>query len=572
MKKGFVIVILLLLLSLFGLQGCKETTPVDEGLGADPTQEEIAAEESQSEEQPLEAEAAGEEAGQEDENKIGGTLVYAINMEPDTLDPHKTYSGASNTVLANIGASLVWLDENGEYIPYLAESWSASDDGLSWMFNLRQDVYFHNGTPLTAHDYAWTFNRAVDPETASPVAGTLLGDVNSIEAVDDYTLQINLNTPNFSLLFGLSSIGYVQPLSQQYFEEVGADEFANNPVGVGPFKFKEWHIGENIILERNPDFNWGPACFESSGPINIETLEYRVLTEYSTTLAGLEAGELDYSELETRDLKRLLETDEFFSFASPVQGINPFVLMNVEQTPFDAANIRKAFNLAIDRESIIQIVYQEGASIQYGPISESVAGYWEGVKKIGYDYDPETALSLLQDDGYELNSDGFLEKDGQLLELELKVDQEDSWIKIAQLVQEQLKKVGVKITIVQMDINTLMGVCASGEYRLAIFGYGYGEADLLYYIFHSSMIGALNLSRVSNPDLDLLLEQSRTEIDPETRQEVVNQIQQIVVEEAYVLPLITPMASSVLNNRVQGANLNLKTGFLELFDAYIVEK
>ena len=569
MKKGFGILILLILIGSLGLQGCKET-PANENPAVDPAKEESLSQDSLTEEQP--AEDQEEEAGQAGENKVGGKLVFAINIEPDTLDPHKTYSSGSNSVLANIGSSLIWLDENGEYFPYLAESWSASEDGLSWVFTLRQDVYFHNGTPLTAHDFVWTYERAINPETASPVAGTLLGDINSIEAVDDYTLQINLNSPNFSLLFGLASIGYVQPLSQQYFEEVGEDEFANHPVGVGPYLFKEWHTGENIVLERNPDFNWAPACFESSGPVNIETLEYRFLIEYSTTLAGLEAGELDFSDLEKRDVNRLIETGDFVAFASPVQGLNPFVLLNVEKAPFDDVNVRKAFNLAIDRESIIQIVYQEGASVQYGPISESVAGYWDGVEKIGYGYDPETALALLQDAGYELNSDGFLEKDGQPLELELQVDQNDVWIKIAQLVQEQLKTIGVKIEIVQMEINTLMSLCASGEYSLAILGYGYGEADLMYYIFHSSMIGALNMSRVSNPDLDLLLEQSRTETDPETRQEVVNQIQQIVVEEAYVLPLITPMSYSILNTRVQGATLNAKTGFLELFDAYIVEK
>ena len=571
MKKGLRILILMVLFGSLGLQGCKGS-PANTEIPSDESSAAVEnAEDAQTSEQANEENSEEIPESIESENTAGGTLVYAINFEPDTFDPQKTSSAASNNVLANIGASLIWLSEDGQYYPYLAESWTVSEDALSWTFKLREDVLFHNGTPLTAHDYAWTFNRAIDPETASPVAGVLLGDVNSILALDDFTLQINLNAPNFSLLFGLSSIGYVQPLSQQYFEEVGEDKFATNPIGVGPYRFKEWQTGEKIILERNPDFNWAPSCFESSGPLSIETLEYRILSEYSVTLAGLEAEEIDFSDLEPRDINRFLETGSFSVFEVPFQGINPFVLMNLEKAPFDDIRVRKAINQAIDREIIKSIAYQDGAAIQYGPISDSVAGYWAGVEEIGYDLDTQAALDYLQDAGFSLNTEGVMEKDGEPLKLELKVGQDDTWIKVAQLIQEQLKQIGIEIEITQIEKNTLMGICASGDYSLAIMGYGYGEADLMFYMFHSSMIGALNFSRIANPELDELLPKTRTEINPEARQEIVNQIQQIIVEEAYVVPLVTPLTYSVINNRIQGAHLNSKTIILELFEASIVE-
>jgi len=562
MTKKWLLFLILVSIAAVLLQACQPET-VEESPAAEeqPTAQEEAV--------PTETAASGNDEAPA--TGAGGNLVM-VNLEPDTLDPHKTYSGAAFTIMSYIGSSLIYISETGEYCPYLAESWNSSEDALTWTFNLRQDVTFHDGTPLTAQDYAWTYNRALDPETASPVTPSLLGNVESIQAVDDHTLEIKLVSPNFPLLYGLTAIGYVQPLPQRTFESMGADAFARSPVGVGPFKFVEWVTGDHITLARNPDFNWAPVCVEAERAPSIESLEFRFLPEYAIILAGMEAGEVDYASIEARDQQRILDTGNFNVFEWPIQGIYPYLILNNEKPPFNDIRVRQAVNMGVDRESIIEIGYQGGAVPQYGPISATVMGYWPDVEEIGYSYNPEEAKSLLAEAGYTLNASGVMEKDGVLLQLDLlSISGDEGFLRVSQLVQEQLKNIGIELNIVQYESNSLWSVVEAGDFTISIGATGYGEADLMFFMFHSSNIGVMNFSRTVNPELDTLLERSRSETDPAIRQEVVNNIQRIIVEQAYIVPLITPVNKFALNSRVAGASFNRFMAYLELFNATITE-
>ncbi|MCU0514334.1 MAG: ABC transporter substrate-binding protein, partial [Anaerolineae bacterium] len=191
----------------------------------------------------------------------GGRMVIAINIEPTTFDAHLT-NGAGSISL--IGATLVARDpQTDDLVPYLATGWTTSADGLVWDFALREDVIFHNGDPLTAADYAWTFNRWLNPETASPSVAAVSAII-AAEAVDTYTLRLTLAIPFAPLLDNLT-VAYAQPLSRRAVEE-GGSGYGVQPVGVGPFRFKEWIPGERFVVERNPDYNWAPN-FVHQGPV-----------------------------------------------------------------------------------------------------------------------------------------------------------------------------------------------------------------------------------------------------------------------------------------------------------------
>jgi peptide/nickel transport system substrate-binding protein len=220
-------------------------------------------------------------------SKVGGTLVVSIAAEPSTLDPDLADNSG---ILDVIGATLIARDpQTGDFVPWLAESWEISADGTVITFTLKDGILFQDGTPLTAQDYAFTLNRAVDPNMASPVAGPALIGLVSATATDDKTLVITLAAPNFSIFSTLATLnGFMMPLSKAYVESNGLDFVARNPMSVGPYKFKEWVTGEKIVLERNPDYTWGPAY--APGPPNIETVEYRIIADQATEVAALEAG------------------------------------------------------------------------------------------------------------------------------------------------------------------------------------------------------------------------------------------------------------------------------------------
>jgi peptide/nickel transport system substrate-binding protein len=500
---------------------------------------------------------------------VGGTLVWALPAEPDTLDPQKTAAGVSDAVNVMIGASLVMLAPDGSYVPYLAESWEISDDGLVWEFKLKENILFHDGTPLTAEDFVWTFERAMNPDTASPVSATLLQPVASLEAVDDYTLRITLAEPFFPFLNNLASQGYLMPLSQAAVEQWGED-YGRHPVGVGPYRFKEWQTGNKIVLERNPDFDWAPE-YAHQGPRYVENVEFRIIPEYATIVAGLEAGEVDFAEVEPKDLEHLEATGQMEIYAELQQGLRPYVSINTAQPPFDDLRVRQAFNLAVDRDALIRVVELGNAVPQYGPLSPSQTGYWEGVEYIGYGYDLEKAKGLMAEAGYTPGSDGILEKDGEPLSLVLKTLAIESWVKNAQILQEQYKALGVDIQLEQADQGILIPDVLGGNYQMAVFGITWPEADMLFMLFHSSMLGALNTDQVSDPDLDEILTKTRTTVDPAERQQWVNEAQRRIVEQAYAVPLYIPQNFFALNQRVNGEVFSNTTLNLYLEDAYIGE-
>ena len=552
-KSLFVIMSLLLIVSII-LTGCGKT------------EEPAAVEEAPAAEEAVAEEEAVEEAVVE-ETAEPTTFSWAIQTDPDTLDPHKTGAAVSDYVMSFIGSSLVALDTDGSYKPYLAKSWEISEDGLTYTFTLRDDVLFQDGTSLTAGDLAFTYNRALDPETASPSAGPMLGPVASIQALDDYTLEFVLETPFFPFLYGLTSAGYLMPLSQAYVEANGDDYIARNPMSVGPYKMSEWVTGEYVLLEKNPDFNWGPETWGNTGPWHIDYIKFPIIPEQSTTVAGVEAGEIDLSPVEAKDLE-LFQSDSFDILEQPQQGLRPYIALQTTSAPLDDINVRKALNMAINREAVLQLLEQGNGVVQYGPLSPSQIGYWPGVEEYGYPYNPDEAKALLEGAGYTMNADGYYEKDGEILAFTLFTLPVESWVKAAEVAQSMFKDIGVEITIQQEEQGVVIPKILGGEYQISMFGMTYPEADVLYLMFHSSQIGGFNYAFVNNPELDAILDRTRSETDPAARQEAVNEAQKFIAEQAYTLPLYAPINFWVLNSRVKNYVFNPTIGFI-LADAYI---
>lgn len=497
---------------------------------------------------------------------VGGELVYTLTFEPDTLDPQKTQLGDAFSVNSFLYSSLVTKDAQGNIAPYLAASWDISPDGLTYTFHLRQDVKFHNGDPMTAADVVWTYVRQNAPETASPNA--YLTTIDTVQALDDYTVQFILKNPNYYFLDLLPLDGYLGILQQKAVEQYG-DNYGRNPVGTGPFMFKEWVTGDHITLERNPDFIWGPP-FANGTPPNIQDIIFRIIPEPSTVLAGLEAGEIDFAGVEPRDIKNLEATGEFDIIRNPSQGMYSYVTYNVSAAPFDDLRVRQALVYATDKQALMDIVSpNSGASIQNGPLSPSQEGYWAGIEEMGYGYDLEKAKQLMLDAGYTYNTDGMLEKDGQPFSFDLLMY--NGWetsIKSAEVLQAQWKELGVDVKLQQQDLGAALTDLIEGNYEASMLAFGEPNSILLVELFHSRNIGASNFSQIVDPEIDAILDIMETSSDPAEHLQAAQDAQVRVVEQAYVLPLFTSMNFAVVSKRVKGYTDNVYAGF-RLWDAYI---
>jgi peptide/nickel transport system substrate-binding protein len=484
---------------------------------------------------------------------IGGTLVRAYGLEPDTLDPQKVTTDQAGFIQTYFGASLVALDPGtGKIVPYLATGWKVSDDGLTWEFALRKDVKFHDGSPFKAEDYVYTFTRALDPATKAIATKGLMGSLLSAKAVDDYTLQLQFAQPEAPFLVFLTNQAWMQPISKAAVERMGDVEFGRHPTGVGPYMVKEWVTGDHVTLERNPDYTWGPAF--AQGKYYVQTLVYRFIGDYSTIVAGLEAGEIDWAEVRPKDLAKFKGGGKFQIDEVPIMGIEPFLPLNTTRAPLDDVRVRQALNLAVDRDALIKAVMLGAAVPQYGPLSVNTPGYWSGVEKIGYGFDLARAKALMKDSGYVVGSSGFLEKDGKALKLTLKfAPSNDTWSQLAQALQGQFKALGIDLAIQQVESASLGPQVRAGEFDMILHGLTYPDPSVMVYMFSSGFVGtALNASRVKNPDLDALLAASQSAMDPAKRQDLLAQAQKLVVEQAYIIPLYAGKTLYAVSNRVKG--------------------
>ncbi len=541
--------------------------------GSTPAATEQAATDVESVSEPVQTEPTEVELVSEPvqtEPTVGGTWVYATDSDPDTLDIHFTVSGDSSFIMKLVSGSVLALDpETQEFVPYLAESYSLSEDGLTWEIKFKDGMKWHDGTPFTAEDYVWTLERVM--ANPSPATGAMIDGIGSVEAIDDLTVRILMDRPNSGMLYGLTT-SYTQPLPKAYIERVGAEEYSRNPIGIGPFMFKEWRTGDRIILERNPDFNWGPPYAVNQGAPYIEFIEIRTVPEYATRLAGIESGEIDLTQVRSKDIERVQNMDMVDIFPYEFQGAGPYLLFNLSQPPFDDILVRKAFNLAINREELVQVVLLGHGAPLWGVIAPATYGHWDGDKEIGYGYDLEQAKALMEEAGYALNSEGILEKDGQPLVLEFKVtpsERGDS-IKTAQVLIEQFKDLGVVLELQQLESGVWQSEQTAGNYTLTIDSWGWAEAQILMPIFHSSQMGGMNVGFVNDLELDPILLVAYMAPDRETLQQSLDEAQRYIIEKAYVAPLYSVQMHVAISKKFTGIITSAVAAQVELFDAYLV--
>jgi peptide/nickel transport system substrate-binding protein len=265
------------------------------------------------------------------------------------------------------------------------------------------------------------------------------------------------------------------------------------------------------------------------------------------------------------------QTGLFTLYETLLPGTGPHLQFNNSKPPLDDARVRQALSTAIDRDVIVKVAMQGQAVAQYGPLSASTIGYWPGVEYVGYRYNLDKAKALMQEAGYTANAEGMLEKDGQPLKLTLKtIAGEETWLRIAEILQEQFKALGADVQLEQQEAGSLVADEIGGNYELGMMQVGWSDADILYQLYHSSMIGALNLGQVNNPELDEMLTKTRVTLDPALRQQWVDDAQRYITEQALMAPLLSQVAYLAVNNRVEGELFSTTTYELFLNDAYLV--
>jgi len=428
----------------------------------------------------------------------GGIYRYPLNNDPATLDPVYVIDGYQGAVVVNIHEGLVGLDEELQPIPAIAKSWEVSDDGLTWTFQLRPDVKFHDGKALSSADVIYSIHRLLDPATDSPrrnmglfLAGSQAfadGKATSIKglsAPDAATVIMRLEVPFAPILSVLTMPNFaVVPAGS------GAEQ-SEQPVGAGPFRFAERTKGEAIKLVRN-------TAYHGAKPY-LDGITYVIMPNYESLMRDFETGQLEEAELglAAEEQERLKESQGMQFITLPVWGVD-YIGMDTRKPPLNNVKVRQAINHAIDWSPF----FDDTTFQSKGILPPGMPGYND--KLAGYAYDPDKARQLLAEAGYPEGLPGTIE---------LWTNNDYGSRAIVEYIRQQLAQSGIQLRLGLMEWNDLTDSADRGE--LAMFQLGwvadYPDPDtFLYPLFHSANFGkAGNSTWYSNPKVDQLLDRAR---------------------------------------------------------------
>ena len=471
------------------------------------------------------------DAGASAEIVPGGDLRAALTGEPDVLDPATSsiYTGAQ--VYEGIFSKLLDVDAEGNFVPDLATDWK-QDDPTTWTFTLVDDATFHNGEKFTADDVVYTFERILDPKTASAYAG-LFSQVDSVEAVDPTTVVFKLKAPFGPFLTNLAANGQI--VNQKAVE---SGDPAREPVGTGPFTFVEWVQGDHITVEKNESY------FQDE-KANLDTVTFKFLANDQSRIDSLSAGEIDWADaIPLQQVPTLSEDPRFTYVTSATAGIPDFLAMNTTVAPFDDKLVRQAFALAIDRAEVKEVAYL--GTGEDGLIEVPTGSTWYDDSTVfAAERDVEEAKRLLAEAGY---------ADGLTVEY-LGLSQYPELLKTGQVIRDQLKEIGVDMTIKAVDVSVWYEQFSSKDYQLTS---AYQERTIDPDNFYSLVIssgGPINTTGYSSTEADELVEQAAASDDEAERMELYNDLRGIVTEDAPLVFTHYETLNYLMNKNVTGSTI-----------------
>lgn len=480
----------------------------------------------------------------------GGTLVFGAWQTPDTMDPQKTGLAATGRILSNVFDPLVWRfpgDDN--FYPGLATSWEISEDALEYTFHLRTDVKFHNGEPFNATAVKYTFDRLNDP--ANGTLDTVPRGFNRVDIIDDATAKVVFDEPYAPFLILVAAGGW-RILPPVYAAE-NPEGMGLTPPGTGPFMVTEYVAGSYVTIKRNPDYNWAPeAYFGRQGPALLEGIDWRIIAEAGTRASTLESGETNLiEEIPPAQYETLSGNSSVTVYEQATLGCPRSVQLNCTKAPTDDKLVRQAINYAVDKTIITDIIFKGTVEPAWGPLEKLTPGYEPQVETL-YAFDPDKAKALLDEAGWVQDGD-YRSKDGVELKANFIVIANDNFDEAAQVIQSQLKDVGINLELSSEAEPTVFNTYNRGDQNFAnIFWWG-ADPESLYSLYHSSQIEqGFNWSHYTNPDVDALLEQGYIESDFEARMDLYKQAQMLIMDDAPLLPVWGKMQSMAGQTSVTG--------------------
>ncbi|MGI6878585.1 ABC transporter substrate-binding protein [Microbacterium sp. gxy059] len=472
----------------------------------------------------LSACSGGGSGGGGDESDVPAEIVVAKESEPTRVaDPIIDGSLAGYSWYYALFDTLTILTPDGEIVPRLSTEWESSDDLMTWTFNVREGVTFTNGDPLTAHDVAFTYNQILSEPDSSP--RSYMQPLESAEAIDDTTVEFHLNTP-FSPFPSITTSVSIVP--EDTYTEMGSEAFAEAPVGSGPYQFTSRNVGVDYVIERNDDY-WGEQA-------PYEKITFQTIADEDARLNGVLSSSVDVALIAPNQVDSVSGAAEAMSQES--NGVT-FFGMNSTEGPLQDQKVRRAVELAIDKQSLVDNVLDGRASVASQMIAPAVAGYDDSLEVS--DFDPDQARELLDEAGY----------DGTPITLSYaSAGRIPLSAEYVQAVQAMLQDVGFEIELEGMDQSTFSDRVYSDKDMPGIYLNTYAPSQMDGDPVIEDMFAGGYNDYAMEDETDELVDLTR-ETEGEERVEAYGDLMRYNEENSLLIPLYVPDTNFVVSDDVE---------------------
>ena len=484
------------------------------------------------------------------------TLRLGLDVDAGTGDPRLAQDTSAFRLRELLFNGLVYIESDYSPTPDLAESWENPDD-QTWVFHLRQGVQFHDGQELTAEDVKYTYETILAEDFGAPLR-TFYEPIQSIEVVDDYTVKFSLDSV-YGPFLSFMDMGIV-PKS---VAEAQGEDFGNNPIGTGPFRFVDWQRGDTIELEAFDDhFNGHPK---------VDQVLIKVVPDNSARAVAIESGDLDFihSPVSPQDVKRLQETAGIQVDRLPASGYT-YINLNLADPALADIRVRQALAHLVNREQILETIYKGIGQIANSPIPQGMWAYTDDVQ--GYAYDPDQAMALLDEAGWVLGDDGIRQKDGQPLTLTVRTHSEDpDRRQVIEVLQAEFSKVGIQADTNVAEWPSYFADIQEGNYQVAVVGWLNLTNPDRAMSRAFTLDGPSNYGKYENEEVDRLIKDARATLSQDEAKVMYQEASRIIAEEVPYIFLQYQEYIAVYQDNLTGFEPNPVVNWRSLKDVSLAE-
>lgn len=467
--------------------------------------------------------SASSEPKSEEVAESPSVVRIAMATEVDNLDPYQSAATDTSSMMDNVFDGLLDTDEKGELIPNLAESYDISEDGLTYTFTLREGVKFHDGSDLTADDVVYSYSKLAGLTTGEPMSSKFAG-VSAVEAKSDFEVVVTLKEINSSFL--ATNIAAIVPSDYE--------EQSTKPIGAGPFKFKEYKPGQELVLVKNEDY------YLEGKTAKVDEVQFKIMPDTESSILAMQAGEIDV--LPGVSEQGLLQLGDAVEVVTGPQNMVQIMGLNNSFEPLNDVRVRQAINFAVDKDIIIDTV-SEGKATKLGSnFSPAMDFYFEEGLDEYYATDLDKAKELMADAGY---ADGF--------DLQLTVPSEYQFhVDTAQMIASQLQQININVKIETIEFSTwLERVYTNAEYESTIISFT-GKLDPQEVVGRFVSDFSKNFVKFNNADFDEVISKATKETDENVKADFYKAAQRILTEEAASVFIMDPNRSIAMANGLTG--------------------